>query len=95
MSLYYLVKKCKIPLREFPFVVGRKEDICNYTVVDTLVSRQHFELYMKDNKVYIKDLNSSNGTYVNEEIIEGYEECLLKDGSIIRVGNQTFKFIRG
>ena len=51
---------------------------------DPGISRRHFEIYFEDGKCWIKDLNSRNGTYVNNHsIITGQ----LKAGDEIRAGN--------
>ncbi len=55
------------------------------------VSGQHCELSRgENNKIYIQDLESSNGTYVNGEQIKEKEELL--DGSIIKMGRLQIEF---
>jgi LysM repeat protein len=49
------------------------------------VSRHHAEIFVdSDGNVFVRDLNSSNGTFVNDVKIEGGKE--LKSGDVVRVG---------
>ncbi|MFA5973926.1 MAG: FHA domain-containing protein [Lentimicrobiaceae bacterium] len=57
---------------------------------DKMVSRQHAQLIILDNgQVVIKDLGSSNGTFVNGNKIT---ECNLKAGDIVKCGNTFVKW---
>ena len=50
---------------------------------DVTVSREHAILKVSNNSPYIIDTNSTNGTYVNNELIQ---ECKLKSGDKIQIG---------
>ncbi len=69
--------------------VGRSAE-CNLVVNDPLVSRKHFRIWQYREEFYIEDLNSLNGTYVNQRRLEGKEK--ISDGSIITAGRTIFKF---
>ncbi|HEV2178249.1 MAG TPA: FHA domain-containing protein [Terriglobia bacterium] len=56
---------------------------------DTTVSGQHASLRYDDGKFFLTDLDSSNGTYINEKKISKEE---LKDNDVVRVGEVTLKF---
>jgi hypothetical protein len=60
-------------------------------VTDNTVSGKHASIRYKDGKFFLTDLDSSNGTYLNDakEPIAREE---LKDGDVIRVGELTLKF---
>lgn len=70
--------------------LGRKE---NNTVVlnDRFVSSYHAKIYLKNREYYLEDLQSTNGTYVNENKIEGNVRLNVND--IIRFGSTAFKVI--
>ena len=53
------------------------------------VSRHHAKIYYNNNKLFIQDLGSKNGTYLNEEIVIGLKE--IYDSSEIRIGSTTIK----
>ena len=50
---------------------------------DVTVSREHAILKVSNNSPYIIDTNSTNGTYLNNELIQ---ECKLKSGDKIQIG---------
>jgi Zn-dependent protease with chaperone function len=57
----------------------------NIILEDSMVSRQHAQLIVSDNgQIIIKDLGSSNGTFVNGNKIS---ETFLKTGDIVKCGN--------
>ena len=60
-------------------------------VRDNTVSAKHASLRYKDGKFFLTDLDSSNGTYLNDgkETIAREE---LKDGDTIRMGELVLKF---
>ncbi|MEI8373003.1 MAG: SpoIIE family protein phosphatase [Planctomycetota bacterium] len=57
-------------------VLGRLPD-CDIVLDSGSVSREHARIERVDNKFYIKDLDSRNGTYINGSQI--HERCLLND----------------
>ena len=64
----------------------------NDIVIDNLaVSGEHAVLHMIGGDVYIEDLHSTNGTYVNETEIEPRRDLSGKD--IIRIGSHRFVFM--
>lgn len=73
-------------------VVGRssKADI---QIDQESVSRNHARIGSDGKSVTIEDLGSTNGTYVNDEPIEG--EYQLRNGDLIKIGRTIFKYIAG
>lgn len=61
-------------------------------VDDKSVSRSHTKIILKDNDVYLMDLESANKTVVNEEAIPPMTTVKIKDSDIIKTGNVIFKF---
>ncbi|MDX1952962.1 MAG: FHA domain-containing protein [Verrucomicrobiota bacterium] len=62
--------------------VGRVDDN-TFHIPEGSVSSHHCELILKGNDVLVKDLNSTNGTFINGEKIS---EAVLKPGQILRLG---------
>lgn len=56
------------------------------------VSRRHCRIDKKKSSWFIKDLGSTNGTYVNDELIEEYQ---LRRGDQIKIGDTIFKYLSG
>jgi len=71
-------------------VVGRNEQ-CDISINNHLISSKHFELIFSDGQWSVKDLNSSNGTFVNDVKLIGSKE--LSFGDIINAIG--FKIIVG
>ncbi len=74
------------PLTKSPFKVGRAPAPTNDLVLDhPAVSREHFQLEQRGNTYYLVDQHSTNGTMVNGLKVQDHP---LKDGDIIRIGDQ-------
>ena len=67
---------------------GRGED-ADVLIKDERMSRQHFAVTPRDGKYYVRDLNSTNGTYVNNERITEKE---LQPNDKIRGGQTVMVF---
>jgi hypothetical protein len=63
--------------------VGRVEDNA-FQIAEPSVSSHHAEIVLRGNDVVIKDLNSTNGTYINGEKIT---ESVLKPGQTLKLGS--------
>lgn len=72
------------------FVIGRGEE-AHLRPTSDLVSRNHTAIKIADGKVFIEDMNSRNGTFVNGERIT--EPHIAKVGDSLRVGRLQFEVI--
>jgi pSer/pThr/pTyr-binding forkhead associated (FHA) protein len=57
---------------------------------NSFVSRHHARILLHDGIVTIKDLDSGNGTFVNEKKID---QTILKSGDKIKIGEESFSFL--
>jgi hypothetical protein len=64
-------------------IIGRDE-LCQIRLASSDVSRHHCILRMTPDGVVARDLDSRNGTYLNDTLME--EETLLKPGDMLRIG---------
>lgn len=80
--------KSGFPLNKDHIVVGR-EVKCAIMLNDGSVSRQHSSITRLAEGYLLKDLGSSNGTFVNGHRVQ---EALLKDGDRISIGDCEFWF---
>lgn len=70
--------------------IGRKED--NSIVLnDRHVSANHGKLLIKNEVLFIEDLNSTNGTFINGKRIEGRVKLFARDE--ITIGNTKFRVL--
>ena len=67
-----------------PEVVFGKHAECDIVISNPKVSRRHARLFEKNGGIFIEDLKSTNGTFVNDATITGEQE--LKSGDRLRVG---------
>jgi diguanylate cyclase (GGDEF)-like protein len=74
-----------------PLVIGRGGD-CDIRINDHSVSRRHARIQPNADGYYAVDLQSTNGTYVNDVPASTYK---LKDGDYLRVGNCIYRFLTG
>lgn len=83
----------RIMLNKATFKIGKATRGVDYTISGNgAVSRQHAVIIQKNGVCYIKDNKSTNHTYVNGKIIaEGAEEILTHD-SVIKLGDEEFRF---
>jgi len=72
-------------------IIGREES-CDIVIPDRQVSRQHARIYPSNEGVFLEDLGSKNGTYLNSQRIVNPQQ--LHEGDEIRIAfTQTFLFL--
>ena len=81
----------RIPLGLEPTVIGRSSK-CEVQLDQESVSRNHCRISFNGKTYSIRDLGSTNGTYVNDELVD---EINLRDGDQLKVGRTILKFITG
>lgn len=64
--------------------IGRDKNNDFILPLDKFISRHHAKIKIKDNQIYLEDLKSTNGTFINEERISG--EALLEKEQIFKLG---------
>lgn len=78
-----------IPLAGPQFLIGRDEQ-CNLRPASQAISKLHCGVLVRDGRVYVKDYGSTNGTLVNDVLVQD-AEVLVQDGASIRVGPLDFR----
>jgi hypothetical protein len=71
--------------------IGRVEDN-TFQIAETSVSSHHCEVLLRGSDVVIKDLNSTNGTFINDQPVT---ESVLKPGQTLRLGTVELKLETG
>lgn len=80
----------RLPVNKFPFQVGRQPGI-DFTVPSGSVSRIHAEITEKDGRLLLRDNNSTNGTFVNRNRLQG--EILIQHGDVIHFADFEVRLI--
>jgi len=78
----------EIPIRLPQFLIGRDPE-CHLRPVSPLVSKRHCALLIRDEKAYLRDFGSTNGSLVNGQQVQG--EVEIKDGDELRLGPLNFR----
>jgi diguanylate cyclase (GGDEF)-like protein len=79
----------KFPLTKKRTIIGRHRE-AEIWINDDSISRKHAEILSKGGRIFLHDLGSKNGTYINDHKILEIE---LKDGDLIQTGNATLKYL--
>src|SRR5437763_8815097 len=77
-----------LPIVLSQFLIGRDPQ-CHLRPASAIISKRHCAILVKDGKVTVRDFNSTNGTFVNNEPIKGERE--IHEGDSLRVGPLTFQ----
>jgi pSer/pThr/pTyr-binding forkhead associated (FHA) protein len=72
------------------FVVGRHED-CHLRPKSDSISRRHCVIRTREGRVFIEDLGSRNGTFIDNQRCQGEVEAT--NGSLLRIGRLEFVLI--
>jgi diguanylate cyclase (GGDEF)-like protein len=89
--IYGLELGRKFNLDQANCIIGRssKSDV---QIDQESVSRNHAKIINTGKSIIMRDLGSTNGTYVNDQLIDEY---VLRDGDFIKIGRTIFKFLSG
>jgi diguanylate cyclase (GGDEF)-like protein len=82
----------RYPLGVESLLMGRGDD-SDVRIHDNSVSRRHARIEPASDGYYVCDLQSTNGTFVNDAQVDG--PARLRDGDYVRVGNCIYKFLSG
>jgi phage FluMu protein Com len=98
--LYLSIERVNSPIARYihtePIIIGRedtemlgKQDInlSPYSARERGVSRKHAQVYLRDGELYIEDLNSSNGTSLNDDNLTPFQPYKIRDGDEIMLGH--------
>lgn len=81
-------KRWIIPIDPLPFTIGRHAD--NHLVISAKsISRNHAEIFIKESGLWIRDLDSKNGTHVNRQRID--HPTRLHAADVVHFGTVEFR----
>ena len=83
----------QISLSELPCVIGKMREYVDQVLDDSSVSRMHARFALdRDGQMTIRDLNSTNGTWLNGERLSPNESRSLQRGDHVRLGRMEFVY---
>jgi pSer/pThr/pTyr-binding forkhead associated (FHA) protein len=77
-----------IPIPSAQFIIGRDPQ-CHLRPASAMISKRHCAVLARNDSVFLRDFDSTNGTFLNDEPVKG--EVPLKDGDILKVGPLAFR----
>lgn len=97
-SMHYLVCLSEggyqdFTIDKFPFVIGKGREWADGVIPHNLVSRIHAQFEEEEGEIFITDLNSTNGTGVNDEVLEANQTVQLKSGDVIHFSEVYYRFV--
>ena len=83
-----------IELVKLPFTIGKMGGLADAVIDLPAISRLHIRIYPGNDpgEYQIEDLNSTNGTFVNEQKLMPFTRMPLRDGDVIRLAEEEFQF---
>lgn len=81
----------RVPIQNLPFRIGRLDEL-DLTLPFQSISKHHAELHLKNDTLTLKDLASTNGTFVNRRRVE--EDVALQEGDILHFAEIEFRIGR-
>src|SRR5438067_1566096 len=79
-----------LPITAAQFIIGRDPG-CNLRPASAMISKRHCAVIIKNNEVFVRDFDSTNGTFVNDTQVKG--EVPVKHDDVLKVGPLSFKVV--
>jgi pSer/pThr/pTyr-binding forkhead associated (FHA) protein len=79
-----------IPITLPQFVIGRDPE-CQLRPASALISKRHCAILTRGDRAFVQDFGSTNGTFVNDEPVQGERE--LRDQDQLKVGPLAFRVL--
>lgn len=92
-TLFRVLTEETISVNKPVFRLGKEKSYVDYFVTNNIaVSRSHADIITRGDKYFVKDLNSKNRTYINDQELPIHMEVEIHDGDKLRLGNEEFIF---
>ena len=75
-----------------PLRIGREQGAGVLTLTSSSVSRTHCELFIQNGRMIVRDLGSSNGTWLNGKRLESNRDASVKPGDRLEIGSKKERF---
>lgn len=85
-------REVNISLNKLPMTIGKLANLSDFVINDTAVSKMHARFEERDGRVYVCDLNSTNGTVRNGMLLGVNQSVALEPGDRLRFGRTCFTY---
>lgn len=76
------------------FIIGKKQSVVDGVIsFNKMISRIHCKVICKQEDYYIEDLQSANGTYINNVRLQPKVATRIKHGDVVRLANSNFQVV--
>ncbi|WP_167958971.1 DUF6382 domain-containing protein [Anaerosporobacter faecicola] len=79
-----------IAIEELPFYIGKYEEDVDGIIRESTISRVHAKLTKENTELYLTDLGSTNGTYVNDDTLQPHTRRKIQEGDVVRFSNISY-----
>lgn len=83
-------RQWRIDLDSLPITIGKDGQLADYTLSHNSVSRLHAKLFEEESRLYVQDMNSTNGTFRNGIRLNPNEKAILSRGDEVEIGRVLF-----
>ena len=91
--LYGRERGNRIDLRTLPVTIGKAQAYADYVLADPSISRVHARIYKgEEGGIEIRDLNSTNGTFINGVRLGPNEKARVQRGDEVRFGSVEYEY---
>lgn len=81
-----------IELSMFPFVLGKLKEKTDGYINSELISRIHARFVFEKDNIFVEDMNSKNGTFINGIRMSPYNKVAIHNGDKIRFADKEFLY---
>lgn len=83
----------KINIDKRNFIIGRKNKNADYVCENGFVSKNHAEIFVREDRYFLMDLGSTNGTFVNGNKIDKLVDIEISNNDKIKFADWEYTFV--
>lgn len=89
-----LPSRVELKITKDDFVVGKNPNLSDGVIsFNKMISRKHCRFIKRDNVLFVEDLQSSNGTFINKKKLLPGKQYQVNSNDVIRLANSDFQLI--
>lgn len=82
----------EVDISHYPFTIGKLQSSVNMVINNPLISRIHACIHYNDGTFYLEDLNSANGTFINEVLLSPHSKQIIHSGDKLTFSHLSYIF---